>query len=155
MFYRIKKHRVLFWAILLALIVISLTTVLAAANIVPATRLSDQSRGMVASDLAPPECNSIRAGLGSVIVCTGGSCSGSGANELILGSAGNDVIDGKNGDDCIVGGDGNDTLNGDNGNDVLVGGPGSDTLDGGKRKKDTDICVDSPGSTFIDCEIVW
>jgi hypothetical protein len=155
MFYRLQRHHILFWAILLFVIFISLTSVLAAANHVPVTRLGDQSRGMVPSELAPPECNSIRAGLQAVIVCSGGSCNGSKNNELILGTPGNDVIDGKNGDDCIVGGDGNDMLYGDNDNDVLVGGPGFDTLDGGKRKKDTDICVDSAGSTFTDCEIVW
>ena len=156
MFMWIKRFRKILLLALPIFFIMSVATALAAANIVPVTRLSDQSRGMVASDLAPPECDSIRSSLGAVIVCTGGSCSGSNGNELILGTAGDDVIDGKNGDDCIVGGDGNDTLNGDNDNDVLVGGPGSDTLDGGKRNKDIDICVDSPGSTtFIDCEIVW
>lgn len=115
---------------------------LAAANNIPVTFL------------APPECNSIKAGLGAVVVCSGGDCSGSNVNELILGIAGNDVIGGKNGDDCIVGGSGDDVLNGDNDNDVLVGGLGSDILDGGIRPKDTDACVDGPGTTFIDCEIV-
>lgn len=150
-----KNLRKLFLLILPVLIIMGITTALAAANIVPVTRLSDQSRGMVFSDLAPSECDSIRAGLETVIVCSGGNCNGSNGNDLILGTAGNDVIDGKNGNDCIVGGDGDDMLYGDNENDVLVGGPGSDILDGGKRSKDTDICVDSPGSTFIDCEIIW
>jgi Ca2+-binding RTX toxin-like protein len=155
MFMLMKNLRTILLLVLPILIIMGVATALAAANIVPVTHLSDQSRGMVASDLAPSECNSIRASLETVIVCAGGSCSGSNGNDLILGTAGNDMIDGKNGDDCIIGGDGDDMLYGDNENDVLVGGPGSDTLDGGKRVKDTDICVDSPGSTFIDCEIVW
>jgi Ca2+-binding RTX toxin-like protein len=155
MFMWTKKFRKIILLVLLVLFIMSVATALAAANIVPVTRLSDQSRGMFASDLAPPECNSIRAGLEAVVVCSGGNCDGSNANELILGTAGNDVIDGKNGDDCVVGGEGDDVLYGYNDNDVLVGGPGIDTMDGGKRNKDTDICVDSPGSTFIDCELVW
>jgi Ca2+-binding RTX toxin-like protein len=140
---------------LLALVSASAITALAAANLVPVTRLMDQSSGIAISDLAPPACDSIRATLQTIIVCTGGNCSGSNANELILGSAGNVTIDGKNGDDCIVGGGEGDSLYGGNGNDVLVGGPGADTLDGGQRPKDTDICADDPGSTtFVDCEII-
>jgi Ca2+-binding RTX toxin-like protein len=152
---RTKKLRNLALIVLLILILISGVTALAAANTVPVTRLTDQNSGIIASELAPPECDSIRGILQTIIVCTGGNCTGSNANELMLGTTGNDSIDGKNGDDCIVGGGGNDHLSGANGNDILVGGPGSDTLDGGNRKKDTDICVDDPGSTtFIDCELI-
>ena len=145
------------WIILLFLIMVSLTTVLAAANIVPVTRLSDQNRAILASELAPPECDSIRNTLQVYIACASTTCNGSpgNTNELILGTPGDDTIDGGNGDDCIVGGGGADVLFGNHGNDVLVGGHGVDTLDGGSRNKDTDICVDSPDSTFIDCEIVW
>lgn len=143
------------FVILLTLILISVITVLAATNTVPETRLMDQSSAIPASVLAPSECASIRYNLTAIVVCTGGYCTGSNANELMLGTTGNDSIDGKNGDDCIVGGGGDDTLNGSNGNDVLVGGPGNDTLDGGLRPKDIDICVDDPGSTtFIDCEVI-
>lgn len=141
--------------VLLTLILMSIVTALAASNIVPETYLMNQSSGVTASDLAPPECDSIRSGLQLIIECDQEFCSGSNANELMLGTSLNQTIDGKNGDDCIVGGGGNDTLYGNNGNDVLVGGPGSDTLDGGKRPKDIDICVDDSGSTtFIDCEII-
>ena len=155
MLYRIKKSRVLVWGILMVLIVASLVTAVAAANIVPVTHMTDQSSLIAISELTPPECNSIRATLERLVVCSGGVCDGSNANELILGTAGSDTIDGKNGEDCIVGGGGDDMLSGDNGNDILVGGSGSDVLDGGKRKKDTDTCVDNAGSTtFIDCEIV-
>ena len=151
-----KKRFGLFTIIIfLTLILISVITVLAAANVVPETRLMDQSTPLPASVIAPPECDSIRYNLTAIVVCAGGYCTGSNANDLILGTTGDDFIDGKNGDDCIVGGNGNDQLYGDNDNDVLVGGPGIDTLDGGKRKKDTDICVDDPGSTtFIDCEVI-
>ena len=151
----IKRLRKIVLIVLLSLIAMGVVSALAAGNNVPVTRLMDQSRSVIASELAPSECNSIRNTLERIIVCTGGICNGSNANELILGTPGSDVIDGKNGDDCIVGGGGDDTLAGNNGNDILVGGPGSDTLDGGKRNKDTDICVDDAGSTnFIDCEII-
>jgi Ca2+-binding RTX toxin-like protein len=155
MFLGAKRLRKIASIVLLALSTMGAVSALAAGNNVPVTRLMDQSRSVIASELAPPECNSIRNTLETVIVCTGGNCSGSNANELMLGTPGSDIIDGKNGDDCIVGGGRDDTLTGDNGNDILVGGSGNDTLDGGKRKKDTDICVDDAGSTnFIDCEII-
>jgi Ca2+-binding RTX toxin-like protein len=149
-----RRKTIFLLAVFILLIVfLSAFIALAAANTVPTSGLSDTLEQVPVSELAPPECDSIRNGLQTLLVCTGGYCTGSNANELILGTTGDDFIDGKNGDDCIVGGDGDDTLSGDNGNDVLVGGLGTDTLDGGKRPKDTDVCRDDPGSTnFIDCE---
>ena len=141
--------------LLLALIVASVATALAAANTVPVTRLMDQSSGVFASELVPPECDSIRYVLEAIVVCSGGNCSSNGnTNELILGTSGNDVIDGGNGDDCIVGGGGDDYLYGGNGNDVLVGGPGSDFLYGDGKNKETDICIDDLSTTHFDesCE---
>lgn len=61
-------------------------------------------------------------------------------NDLLLGSAladqmdggaGNDVLEGGGGDDCLRGGPGADRLNGQRGNDRLDGGDGDDTLAGG------------------------
>ena len=139
----------------LALITASVMTALATANTVPVTHLLDQSSAIAISELAPPECDSIRSTLESVVECTSIVCNTSNANELILGTSLGETIDGKNGEDCIVGGGGDDTLYGDNGDDVLVGGPGTDMLDGGQRPKDTDICADDPGSsTFVDCETI-
>jgi Ca2+-binding RTX toxin-like protein len=150
-----RKTVFLLVAFLSLVVLFSTFIALTAANTVPPSGLSDTLEQVPVSELAPPECDSIRNSLQTLLVCTGGYCTGSNANELILGTPGDDTIDGKNGDDCIVGGDGNDTLYGDNDNDILVGGPGIDTLDGGKRPKDTDICVDDPGSTtFIDCEVI-
>ena len=153
------RRKTVFLIVIILLLVVLFSTFIAltAANTVPPSGLSDTSVQVPASELAPPECDSIRNSLQTVVVCTGGYCTGSNANELILGTTGGDSIDGRNGDDCIVGGDGNDTLNGDNGNDVLVGGSGDDTLDGGSRNKDIDICVDDPdpgSTTFIDCEVI-
>ncbi|OWJ90115.1 heme peroxidase [Pseudomonas sp. A46] len=53
------------------------------------------------------------------------------AGALMLGTAGNDVLNGTAGADEIQGGGGNDRLNGLAGNDVLNGGVGNDVLIGG------------------------
>jgi Ca2+-binding RTX toxin-like protein len=128
--------RLLSRLIVFALVVLVLASVLtadAAANTVPQTRLTDQSRAITVNDLKPPECAGIN--LNNIVVCTGtGICSGTGGNDLILGTAGSDTglngrIVGGNGNDCILGGAGNDDLRGQGGNnDVCIGGPGNDTL---------------------------
>ncbi|NEU84614.1 cadherin-like domain-containing protein, partial [Nostoc sp. UIC 10630] len=57
--------------------------------------------------------------------------------DSLIGSIGNDIINGGNGNDTIYGGAGDDSLFGENGNDVLYGdglmdgGAGNDTLNGG------------------------
>lgn len=122
--------------LLISLILITTVFAIAAGNTVPVTHLTDQRSGVVASELAPPECGSIRSSLTSVIVCTGGNCNGTQENDLILGSPYADNIKGKNGDDCILGGDGDDdTISGDNGEDVCIGGAGNDTF----KKCETEI----------------
>ncbi len=52
-------------------------------------------------------------------------------NDVIVGNAAANNLDGWAGDDSIVGGDGNDTLLGNDGNDTLLGGAGADNLQGG------------------------
>jgi Ca2+-binding RTX toxin-like protein len=54
-----------------------------------------------------------------------------GFNDLFIGDANANVVDGGSGDDLLLGGGGNDVLSGGGGNDVLWGGAGADTLDGG------------------------
>jgi len=51
--------------------------------------------------------------------------------ENIVGGDGNDVLNGNGGNDDLFGENGNDILNGGSGFDSLKGGPGNDTLDGG------------------------
>jgi Ca2+-binding RTX toxin-like protein len=41
-------------------------------------------------------------------------------DDVLIGGAGNDILNGDGGDDVIVGGRGTDTLNGGNGNDVEI-----------------------------------
>ncbi len=110
---------------LIALIIISSVTAVAATNTVPATRATDQSRSVGVNDLKPSAC----AALSLTNLITGtGTINGTNGNDLILGSSGVDTIEGRIGNDCILGGGGNDSINGGAGTDVCIGGPGTDTF---------------------------
>jgi Ca2+-binding RTX toxin-like protein len=52
-------------------------------------------------------------------------------DDLMIGDATANTLDGGDGNDVLSGGAGNDTLRGGAGDDVLEGGAGSDSLDGG------------------------
>ncbi len=71
----------------------------------------------------------------STIMGTSGNDKLNGTNkkDLIIGLEGNDTIDGGNNDDCIVGGMGNNKLDGGNGKDVITAESGNDTIDGGNE----------------------
>ncbi len=68
----------------------------------------------------------------SPIVGTAGDdvLEGTGNGENINGFGGNDVINGRGGSDFLDGGDGNDTVNGGDGDDNLLGNAGNDVLNG-------------------------
>ncbi|MFN6155290.1 MAG: calcium-binding protein [Dolichospermum sp.] len=53
-------------------------------------------------------------------------------NDILNGLGGNDTLDGGNGDDTLNGGTGNDSLVGGNGNDLFIGSTGIDTIKGGE-----------------------
>lgn len=53
-------------------------------------------------------------------------------DDLLAGDTGNDVLDGGDGTDDLRGDEGNDTLTGAAGNDTLQGGTGVDVLDAGE-----------------------
>jgi hypothetical protein len=55
---------------------------------------------------------------------------GTAGRDLIKGRGGDDVLDGLNGNDRIFGGDGNDTIFGGGGKDKVNGGRGNDTIFG-------------------------
>ena len=76
-----------------------------------------------------PSCNGIPA----TILGTAGDDVINGTNDpdVIVGLGGDDTINGGNGDDIICGYGGDNILNGGNGNDTLVGRYGIDVLDGG------------------------
>jgi len=57
--------------------------------------------------------------------------SGSGYDDILIGSDGDNSIYGGSGADIINGGAGNDRLSGSTGADVISGGQGDDTIDGG------------------------
>lgn len=112
------------------LVLASVFSASAAANAVPASRASQSVAARVIAHLTPPEC----AGMNLSRLQIGGSGTG-GGNALILGTAGNDTLNGGGGNDCIVAGAGSDVLNGQGGNDVLISGPGLiDFLNGGGGK---------------------
>ncbi|WP_299086275.1 calcium-binding protein, partial [uncultured Campylobacter sp.] len=56
--------------------------------------------------------------------------SGTDANDMMVGSTGNDNISAGNGNDTLYGGEGDDILGGGDGNDTLYGGDGDDKLYG-------------------------
>ena len=109
----------------------------AAVNTVPSTRVDDDSINITANDLKPSDCNSLN--LTNIVVAGNGTA----ANDLILGTSGNDNLRGSDGDDCIVGGGGNDTLQGQKNDDIVLGQDGDDSLRG---NQDTDICDGGPGT---------
>jgi Ca2+-binding RTX toxin-like protein len=110
---------------LIAIIVISAVTAIAAANAIPSTRTADQAMVVGINDLKPSTC----AGwyLTSLVIGSG-IITGTSENDLILGSSSADMIDGLGGDDCILGGGGDDFTTGEEGIDVCIGGPGADTF---------------------------
>jgi 4-amino-4-deoxy-L-arabinose transferase-like glycosyltransferase len=80
---------------------------------------------------------------------------GTAAADVIVTLGGDDVIDGGGGDDLICagggndqiyGGDGDDSLEGEDGDDRLFAGPGRDVVSGGAG---IDLCY---GETVADCE---
>ena len=90
-----------------------------ATNTVPASHAGSDQRAIGAQDLAPPQC----AGMGLTTVITNGN--GGTGNDLVLGTAAAETLNGNNGNDCLVGGGGNDFLKGGGGTDVCIGGGGA------------------------------
>ncbi len=141
---------------LVFLVLVSVLTAAAAANIVPVTRADDLGLGARTADqIKPSQCT---MALTNIVLCTGTTlCSGSGGADLMLGTPGNDTgangrIVGGVGADCILGGAGNDDLRGQGGNDTILGGDGDDTINGGAG---TDICYGGAGTdAFSNCETI-
>jgi Ca2+-binding RTX toxin-like protein len=112
------------WAAVPVGLLLILGGALAAANTVGSSNADVAATpGPTANDLKPPQC----AALNLAIISSQGSGNAN-LPQLILGTAGNDNLNGGNRDDCIVGGAGNDRLSGGNGVDVCIGGPGTDNL---------------------------
>lgn len=108
---------------LIALILITTLTAVAATNTIPPTRADTEMISFQINHLRPSAC----AGLSLTTLITGsGTLTGTAGNDLILASSGIDTIDGLGGDDCIVGGGGDDNITGGDGSDICVGGAGND-----------------------------
>jgi len=110
------------------LILASMLTAFAVSNSVPGTHVGRWTQAINANALKPAACAALN--LANIVACpaAGGTCRGTTANDLILGSANADTITGRGGNDCILGGGGNDNITGGNGTDVCIGGPGNDTF---------------------------
>lgn len=63
-------------------------------------------------------------------------------DDILTGSAADDMLDGGPGNDTLNGRGGNDKLFGGPGNDILIGGPGTDEIHGGDGD---DIIIWNPG----------
>jgi hypothetical protein len=72
---------------------------------------------------------------------------GLGGDDRLFGRQGNDVIFGNSGDDRLYGGQGNDNLIGGTGDDYLAGGRGTNRLSGGEGN---DILNSRLGNDFLD-----
>ncbi|HLF05103.1 MAG TPA: hypothetical protein VI855_07780, partial [Dehalococcoidia bacterium] len=105
----------------------------------------------------PPVCNGFLA----TIVGTEGEdeVEGTSGPDVIVTFGDDDEIEGKGGDDIICAGAGDDEVNGNGGNDQIFGGRdddklngngGNDFIDGGPDK---DKCNGGPGAnTLVNCE---
>jgi len=75
--------------------------------------------------------------------------SGGAGNDRIEGGAGDDTLDGGDGNDRIEGGAGDDIISGGNGADLIFGGEGDDRIDAGAGD-DTITLVIAAGAPVID-----
>ena len=67
--------------------------------------------------------------------------------DIILTFGGNDVISGRGGDDLIISGGGNDSIGGGSGNDAIFAGSGNDVVGGGN---DDDRIFGGKGNDLLD-----
>lgn len=126
-FFRITRGSFLVTVIILiTLVAVIGIAAFAATNTLPPTHLGESITAITANSLKPAACASIN--LTTIVYCPAqGKCSGTGASNLILGTTGNDNIQGKNGSDCIIPGGGDDIVQGNKGRDVCIEGPGDDS----------------------------
>lgn len=118
-----------------ALTLIVSASALTASNTVPPSRAGQDSRPITPNEVKPAAC----AGLDLSTIVTNGT----NANDLVLGSPGNDNLTGRKGSDCIVGGPGTDKIDGGKDYDVCLGGQLPTGL-GNKAKGDKNCEVSTP-----------
>ncbi len=118
-------------AVVLAALAMGLIHGSTAANSVPPSRAGISVVQTAPYQFAPHACGGLN--LSGIIYATGGRTRGTAQNDLIIGTSGNDRLDGEEGDDCLVAGGGK--------NDRLDGGPGYD------------VCVGNADTQFTNCEV--
>jgi Ca2+-binding RTX toxin-like protein len=111
---------------LAAIAILSLTSVMTAANSVPVSHADEITNAIGANDLKPSSCDSITV---TNLVVGSGAFSGTASSELIIGGSGIDTILAGGGNDCVLAGGGADVLNGGAGTDVCLSGAGLDIFD--------------------------
>lgn len=83
---------------------------------------------------------------------------GSTFNDILIGDAnpnildggdGNDTIEGRAANDILIGGAGDDSLSGEEGDDTLIGGAGADAIDGGDGYDTLSFADASAGVTVL------
>jgi Ca2+-binding RTX toxin-like protein len=111
--------------VMFTLIWANIVMAFSAANTMPSSHLTRYRATTTPNDFLPTECQ------GRVSISMIATTSNPLQPALILGTAGNDNLNGGGGPDCIVGGGGDDTLAGGAGTTVFLGGPGNDTINGG------------------------
>jgi hypothetical protein len=127
-------------ASLSVLIVLSLTSAMAASVAVPTTYLSSTMIPVTGNQLRPSQCPPIYGDVDkSQVRIASPNFNGAGVTTplLILGTSIANTIDGSTAADCIVAGGGNDVLDGRQGDDVIIGGPGANDVARGNGGNDT------------------
>jgi hypothetical protein len=100
--------------IVTGLLAFATTEAFTAANVVPATNISQFTKTIAVVDLEPSECKATITA--TSIVAGAGTLTSTAANQLVLGSSGSDTLsDGGSGSACMVGGGAADTFAGVNG----------------------------------------
>jgi cysteine-rich repeat protein len=96
------------------------------------TVLASQSHGAI---ICPASVTQSGGDANDVFIGTADAdrINGNGGNDTILGLGGNDCLNGGSFEDQVFGGTGDDNLSGEGGNDLLDGGPGDDDLNGGSE----------------------
>jgi len=128
------------WFLLVALLALLPATALAATGVLKggAHRGAQSCLGRTATLIAVPGKELNGSSRRDVIVGSSGDdrIEGGGGNDLICAGAGADVVSGGGGDDRILGGAGADLLHGNAGDDRIEGGKGRDRClgDGGSNK---------------------
>ena len=98
------------------------------------------------ANCAPPS-PTCRGQVATIVGTTGDDViDGTEGNDVIVSRDGDDWIDGLAGDDVICADDGNDVVDGGVGTDQIFGGNGADTIDGGENN---DVLDGGPGDDTL------